>query len=149
MSSSINTIWIERNEGLKRIASNTVSFFACSFKAVSGRRGEMRGSLFVGVAQTEALRRRQNKCQTWFEEEFLSIDISSLWKHELKSRVEIYPEYKICSKTSLMIFLERRLSVEFVATTFEILYTARIHIQPMFRMTQKYSIDILQRSCYD
>lgn len=26
-----------------------------------------------------------------------------------------------------MIFLERRLRVEFVATTFEILYTARIH----------------------
>jgi hypothetical protein len=64
MSSSINTIWMERNEGLKRIASNTVSFFACSFKVVSGRRGEMRGSLFVGVAQTEASKRRQNKCQT-------------------------------------------------------------------------------------
>ena len=36
MSSSINTIWMERNEGLKRIASNTVSFFACSLKVVSG-----------------------------------------------------------------------------------------------------------------
>ena len=60
MSSSINTIWIERNDGLKRIASNTISLFACPLKAVSGRRGEMRGSLFVGVAQTG----RRSEAQT-------------------------------------------------------------------------------------
>jgi hypothetical protein len=67
LSSSINTIWMERNEGLKRKCVKNRIF--CSrfvrSRAVAGRRGGMRGSLFAVVPQAKAetvyerLRRRK------------------------------------------------------------------------------------------